>query len=167
MRQSPQQLSWAGSRQWCNGTSGPRRNGERQGGIRCNSPHMQCSTLLLHTDNAPAATALWANAAPQTTSCSPQAPSSASSPACCNHRELPPCRAAPRPDHLPKTHAPSFASSSARCVAEYTALMKAARTPAFSSSCTPAMVVPAGATKQPHHIARDVANKPFGPMPAL
>ncbi len=39
---------------------------------------------------------------------------------------------------------PILASSSARCVAAYTAFMKAARMPAFSSSCTPAMVVPAG-----------------------
>lgn len=37
-----------------------------------------------------------------------------------------------------------FASSSARAAAANTALMKEARTPAFSSSCTPAMVVPPG-----------------------
>ncbi len=38
-----------------------------------------------------------------------------------------------------------LASSSARCVAASTAFMNAARTPAFSSSCTPAIVVPADA----------------------
>lgn len=38
----------------------------------------------------------------------------------------------------------SFESSSARFVAATTAFMKAARIPLFSSSCTPAMVVPPG-----------------------
>lgn len=48
----------------------------------------------------------------------------------------PPCRRS--------VAAHSRLSSLARCVAEKTAFMKAARTPAFSSSCTPAIVVPPG-----------------------
>ena len=49
-----------------------------------------------------------------------------------------------RPGQSEGVRAHSLESSVARPAAATTAFMKAARTPAFSSSCTPEMVVPPG-----------------------